>query len=73
MGRNYIFLNVVLNNRIKVNTPFFIHPYAKISEYQMPNDEKSLNDQKKCTLNRKDNYFFLKNTIQFYNKVNFNV
>ena len=45
---------------------------AKISDCQMPNDQKSLNDQKMYA-KQLGQLFFFKNIIQFYNKVNFKV
>ena len=45
---------------------------AKISEYQMPNDQKSLNDQKMYA-KQLGQLFFFKNIIQVYNKIHFKV
>ena len=45
---------------------------AKILDYQMPNDQKSLS-VKKMYVKQLGQLFFLKNITQFYNKVNFKV
>ena len=45
---------------------------AKILDYQMPNDQKSLS-VKKMYAKQLGQLFFFKNITQFYNKVNFKV
>ena len=45
----------------------------QLAEYQMPNDQKSLNDQKMYAKHLGQLVFLLKNIIQFYFNFNFNM